>query len=151
MAGSSSETRLLVTDIDNTLFDWVAYYVHAFSALIGKVERLIGVPFAKLAEAPMLPVWLAHLYTKPLFNATLPHRLRELLHVMYWHLPYLSMRDRIYDMTATDAFLDTVGISRPRFQNYGTTLFKFCKDTAWGKRELKAAASSTDKLIAIGS
>ncbi len=44
------ETALLVTDIDNTLFDWVAYYVHAFSALLNAVERLTGTPYATLAE-----------------------------------------------------------------------------------------------------
>jgi phosphoglycolate phosphatase len=42
-------TSLLVTDIDNTLFDWVRYYVHAFAGLLGSVERTIGVPYAQLA------------------------------------------------------------------------------------------------------
>lgn len=41
---------LLVSDIDNTLFDWVKYYVHAFSALLRQVEKSIGVPYAQLAE-----------------------------------------------------------------------------------------------------
>ena len=41
---------LFVTDIDNTLFDWVRYYVHAFSALLREVERVTGVPYAQLAE-----------------------------------------------------------------------------------------------------
>ncbi len=35
--------RLLVTDIDNTLFDWVGYYVAAIAALLAKVESTIGV------------------------------------------------------------------------------------------------------------
>lgn len=100
---------------------------------------------------PMLPVWLARLYTKKPFNSTLPHRLRELLHIMYWHLPYLSMRDRVYDMSQTDQLLSSMGIDRPKFENYGTTLFKFCKDTAWGKRELNQSRENADRLIAIGS
>lgn len=41
---------LFVTDIDNTLFDWVRYYVHGFSGLLGKVSEIIGVPYAQLAE-----------------------------------------------------------------------------------------------------
>ncbi len=41
---------LFVTDIDNTLFDWVRYYVHAFSGLLREVEAIIGVPYAQLAE-----------------------------------------------------------------------------------------------------
>ncbi|MEN9836188.1 MAG: hypothetical protein RL011_2381 [Pseudomonadota bacterium] len=40
----SSKPRLFVTDIDNTLFDWVGYYVAAIGALIAKVESIIGVP-----------------------------------------------------------------------------------------------------------
>ncbi len=56
---STPETALLVTDIDNTLFDWVAYYVNAFEALLGKVEDLIGVPYAKLAEESK-QVFIAH-------------------------------------------------------------------------------------------
>jgi phosphoglycolate phosphatase len=43
-------TRLFVSDIDNTLFDWVAYYVHAFSGLLSAVEAVIGVPYATLAH-----------------------------------------------------------------------------------------------------
>lgn len=41
---------LFVTDIDNTLFDWVRYYVAAFSALLREVSRITGVPYAQLAE-----------------------------------------------------------------------------------------------------
>lgn len=48
-AAAGGETELLVTDIDNTLFDWVSYYVHAFSALLQRVETTIGVSYATLA------------------------------------------------------------------------------------------------------
>lgn len=41
---------LFVTDIDNTLFDWVRYYVHAFSALLEAVETETKVPWVILAE-----------------------------------------------------------------------------------------------------
>lgn len=43
-------TRLLVLDIDNTVFDWVAYYVNAFSALLDKVSQITGIPEAQLAS-----------------------------------------------------------------------------------------------------
>jgi phosphoglycolate phosphatase len=33
---------LIVTDIDNTVFDWVRYYVTAFNALLDTVGRIIG-------------------------------------------------------------------------------------------------------------
>ena len=41
---------LFVSDIDNTLFDWVSYYVHAFSALLSRVASITSVPEAQLAE-----------------------------------------------------------------------------------------------------
>lgn len=35
--------RLLVLDIDNTVFDWVSYYVQAFEALIHAVHQVTGI------------------------------------------------------------------------------------------------------------
>jgi FMN phosphatase YigB (HAD superfamily) len=40
---------LFVTDIDNTLFDWVSYYVNCFRGLLESVEKTIGVPYATIA------------------------------------------------------------------------------------------------------
>ncbi|MBM4252981.1 MAG: HAD family hydrolase [Deltaproteobacteria bacterium] len=51
--------RLFVTDIDNTLFDWVAYYVAAIGALIAQVEVTIGVPRDVLARE-VRQVFTAH-------------------------------------------------------------------------------------------
>ncbi len=56
---SPPRTALLVTDIDNTLFDWVAYYVNAFTALLEKVGQLTNVPYATLAEESK-QVFIAH-------------------------------------------------------------------------------------------
>ena len=44
------KVKLLVTDIDNTVFDWVAYYANGFTALLQKLEAVIGVPFKQLAD-----------------------------------------------------------------------------------------------------
>ena len=41
--------RLLVLDIDNTVFDWVAYYVTAFSALLEKLSEVTHIPESRLA------------------------------------------------------------------------------------------------------
>lgn len=37
-------------DIDNTVFDWVTYYVASLSALLHKVEGVVGIPYAQLAS-----------------------------------------------------------------------------------------------------
>jgi len=44
--------NLLVTDIDNTVFDWVGYYATSLHAMLGHVGGIIGVPLpVLLAEA----------------------------------------------------------------------------------------------------
>ena len=45
-----SKFQLIVTDIDNTIFDWVSYYVNSFSALLDNVSKVIGVSYEQLAE-----------------------------------------------------------------------------------------------------
>ncbi|MEY4631007.1 MAG: hypothetical protein RIQ81_1127 [Pseudomonadota bacterium] len=44
-----ARTALIVTDIDNTVFDWVTYYVRSFSALLREVEGVTGISYARLA------------------------------------------------------------------------------------------------------
>lgn len=46
---SSEPLSLIVCDIDNTVFDWVNYYVHAFSALLDHVSGVTGVAWLDLA------------------------------------------------------------------------------------------------------
>lgn len=46
----TSRTALIVTDIDNTVFDWVTYYVRSFSALLREVEAITKIPYLKLAS-----------------------------------------------------------------------------------------------------
>ncbi len=45
-----SRFELLVTDIDNTVFDWVTYYVHAFSSMLHDVSRSTGIQWDVLAS-----------------------------------------------------------------------------------------------------
>jgi phosphoglycolate phosphatase len=54
-----NDIALFVMDIDNTLFDWVRYYVTAFSAMLRFIEKEIGVPYATLAEEAKL-VFVEH-------------------------------------------------------------------------------------------
>jgi FMN phosphatase YigB (HAD superfamily) len=41
--------KLIVTDIDNTVFDWVTYYTTAFSALLDHISKKIEVEWGQLA------------------------------------------------------------------------------------------------------
>jgi FMN phosphatase YigB (HAD superfamily) len=40
--------ELLVTDIDNTVFDWVSYYTHCFLSLLEAVSKTIKIPLDQL-------------------------------------------------------------------------------------------------------
>lgn len=42
--------KILILDIDNTVFDWVTYYVNCMDALFKKVEEVTGVPVDTLAH-----------------------------------------------------------------------------------------------------
>ncbi len=42
--------KLIVTDIDNTVFDWVTYYVRSFQVLLKEVESITGIPYVQLAS-----------------------------------------------------------------------------------------------------
>lgn len=35
--------RLLITDLDNTLYDWVTFFAHAFEAMAGRLVEILGV------------------------------------------------------------------------------------------------------------
>jgi FMN phosphatase YigB (HAD superfamily) len=41
-------TRLLITDVDNTLYDWVDYFAPAFRSMVHLLSRELGVPEAVL-------------------------------------------------------------------------------------------------------
>lgn len=42
--------KLIVTDVDNTLLDWVGFKSHAFPAMLEEVERITKIPYQKLLE-----------------------------------------------------------------------------------------------------
>src|SRR5579871_2254060 len=41
---------LLVTDLDNTLYDWVTYFAHAFRAMLCELAAQLDVPEAQLVR-----------------------------------------------------------------------------------------------------
>lgn len=55
----STKFQLLVTDIDNTLFDWVNYYVHSLEVLFACVSKITGAPLETL-RAEAKEIFTAH-------------------------------------------------------------------------------------------
>lgn len=42
--------RLLITDLDNTLYDWVTYFAHAFQALVKELSMMVEVDEEQLLD-----------------------------------------------------------------------------------------------------
>jgi phosphoglycolate phosphatase len=43
--------RVLITDIDNTLFDWFSMWYHSFSAMMNATATISGLPMSELLDA----------------------------------------------------------------------------------------------------
>jgi FMN phosphatase YigB (HAD superfamily) len=43
--------KLLITDLDNTLYDWVGFYVPSFLAMVNEIQRVSGLPVEALKAA----------------------------------------------------------------------------------------------------
>jgi FMN phosphatase YigB (HAD superfamily) len=48
---ASRRFDLVITDLDNTLYDWEAFFIPSFLAMLAEVERLSGVPRSALEES----------------------------------------------------------------------------------------------------
>jgi FMN phosphatase YigB (HAD superfamily) len=58
--------ELLITDLDNTLYDWEAFFIPSFLAMLGEVERISGVP-RDLLETSFRKVYQHHRTTEYAF------------------------------------------------------------------------------------
>jgi nucleoside-diphosphate-sugar epimerase len=99
-----------------------------------KTIMLCATDAFEVAVPPISPPWAAYALHMWPFRNLIPHALREILDTMIWHLPYLGIRGRLFDMSKTAPILARAGVQPPRFAEYGPKLFQFCKDTSWGKR-----------------
>jgi len=100
---------------------------------------------------PTVPAWYAYLLLKWPMRYFIGHTLREILKVMYHHLPYLGIRNRTFDMCKTDAVLAKHGVRCATFSTYGYSLFRFCRDTSWGKKPTRKSLLNKAEVIQLCS
>jgi FMN phosphatase YigB (HAD superfamily) len=50
MKSTHMRFKLLICDLDNTLYDWVAYFVPSFYAMVDKVVELLGCDRERLLD-----------------------------------------------------------------------------------------------------
>lgn len=113
------------------------YHVCAGQNIVSPTEIFdCALKVFEMKNAPMAPQWMAKFLDLPFVRPFLSHGLKQIFEVMRWHLSYLGSRNRIFDMTKTDQVLRSEGIICPSFSEYGENIFKFCKETKWGKKSL---------------
>jgi FMN phosphatase YigB (HAD superfamily) len=44
------QQKLLITDLDNTLYDWVSFFAASFRSMVGELTRLLDVPEATILD-----------------------------------------------------------------------------------------------------
>lgn len=63
---SKTPVRLVITDVDNTLYDWLRFYIPSFLAMVEEVHRISGVDIPAL-KASFRRVHQAHRTTEYVF------------------------------------------------------------------------------------
>jgi phosphoglycolate phosphatase len=52
--------KLLITDLDNTLYDWVSFYAQSFTAMLDELVVILGVPANVLIDDEFRQVHIKH-------------------------------------------------------------------------------------------
>lgn len=84
---------------------------------------------------------VAGLLTRPWLYPLLGHRLRQIVDLMKSHIPYLGTRNRYFLTDKVDEILKPQGITCPELNQFGSTIFEFCRDSNWGKLALRKVES----------
>ena len=50
---NKKNVNVLITDLDNTLFDWVDVWYHSFSAMLDAIASISGIAAEKLIPAAL--------------------------------------------------------------------------------------------------
>lgn len=90
-----------------------------------------GMPDPKIA-----PSWIVPVFVSSWFLRFVPSNLRSIIEQLKFFLPYLNSTKRFYSNDKVVTLLKGTGIKVPQFEEYKTNLFKFVKETFWGKKAL---------------
>ncbi len=83
------------------------------------------------------PSWIVPIFVSNWFLHFVPSTLRSIIEQLKFFLPYLNSTKRFYSNDKIVSLLEGSGIKVPQFEEYKTNLFKFVKDTFWGKKALE--------------
>jgi nucleoside-diphosphate-sugar epimerase len=100
---------------------------------------------------PTAPSWYAYVLMMWPVRKFISHTLYEILKVMYHHLPYLGIRNRCFDMSRSNRILAKYNVRCAKFRDYGYTIFRFCKDTSWGKKAVRKKSINKAEVIQLCS
>jgi nucleoside-diphosphate-sugar epimerase len=80
------------------------------------------------------PPWIVEYLRHPWVSRNLPHELNAMIEIMRWHVPYLGMKNKLFDMSKAELLLQKSQLNCPDFSTYGHHLFEYLQHTSWGKR-----------------
>jgi len=86
-----------------------------------------------LGTPPISPVWVIHVLNFPLIRFFVSRPIKAYLKTMGGHFPYMEPVVRRYSMEDTRKILAKDGIECPRLNDYGDRMFRFCKESNWGR------------------
>lgn len=86
-----------------------------------------------LGNPPISPVWVIHVLNFPLVRVFLSRPLKAYLETMGGHFPYMEPKKRYYSMVTSNSLLAKDGVECPKLVEYGDTMFRFCKESNWGR------------------
>lgn len=89
-----------------------------------------------LKKPALAPAWMIRVLRIKMMRPFIGYYLVQVLDLLKWHLPYLGSRNRVFSTEKSDKILSKYNIECPTLDFYGETMFKFCRDSSWGKRAL---------------
>ncbi len=105
------------------------------SASVGQIAKSAADYFGVAPPCFVNPVLFLALL-KPLLLAVIWGKRRKVLRTGKVYRPYFSTRT-IFDTTVAGELLGPLGIHPPRVEQYMENLFRYCRDSDWGRRPVR--------------
>ncbi len=102
------------------------------SATLGQLSSLAARFFGVKPAIFVEPSFFVR-YARPLVDRFTFGRIKRVLTTGRVYTPYLSL-ELAFDTTETTRGLEGTGITVPRVETYFETLFRYCRETDWGKK-----------------
>jgi len=81
------------------------------------------------------PLFVLSLLSCPFLKPIIPSAWKQVLEIFQGHFPYMGRSDRVFDTEKAKQLLTQANIDCPKFDEFGRILFRYCRDSNWGKKK----------------